>query len=348
MNARTLISSNRGFITLGTITGGFLGLIYSILEYSLSDRPIVTLLILGLSIGILIGSTVSMFETLSGLIFRHRTFIESVLLRTIVYLIIVLGWLIIINTIHNIILYQTSIIGGLLLYVKYEAFIYNLIFAFIGILLMTTFFQISKLHRKGELSNYILGRYHNPREVDQIFLFIDLKSSTKIAEKIGNLKYGKFLQEYYADITDAIHTTKAIVYQYVGDEIVLTWPMKDGLHKNRCIQFVIEMRKTFDKLMPRYKKAYGFSPEFRAGLHGGKVLITWIGEVKKEIVYVGDVLNTTARIAEECKKAQQDFLLSGEIYTHLDEQLQHPCQFYDQLQLRGKEEEVKVYSYPIK
>jgi adenylate cyclase len=83
-------------------------------------------------------------------------------------------------------------------------------------------------------------------------------------------------------------------------------------------------------------------------LHGGKVLITWIGEVKKEIVFLGDVLNTTARIAEEYKKAKQDILLSGEIYTHLDEQKQQMCQFYNQLQLRGKEEEIKIYCYSIR
>ena len=192
MNARMFISTNRSFILIGTITVGLLGLIYSILEYSLSDRSFITLLILGLSIGILIDVTVSLFEALSGLIFTNRTFLQAVFIRTIIYLIIILGWLIIINTIHNIIIYNASILDGCRLYVNYESFIYNWVFALAGILLMTTFYQISKLHRKGDLVSYILGRYHNPRELDQIFLFIDLKSSTKIAEYIGNIKYGKF------------------------------------------------------------------------------------------------------------------------------------------------------------
>ena len=347
MNARMHIFTNRNFILFGTITGGFLGLIYSLLEYSLSSRPLGTLIILGLSVGITIGAAVSIFEALSGLLFKHRTFISAVFLRSIIYLFIILGWLVIINTIHNVIIYDANIPKGFSLYVLNESFVYNLTFALTGILLMTAFYQISKLHRQGELVNYILGKYHNPREVLQIFLFVDLKNSTKIAEKIGNLNYGKFLQEYYADITDAIHKTNAMVYQYVGDEIVVTWPMKKGFYKNHCIQFVLEMRKTFDELMPQYKNLYGFSPEFRAGLHGGKVLITWIGEVKKEIVFVGDVLNTTSRIAEECKKAKQDFLLSGEIYNHLDEPFQQRCQFYGELQLRGKAEEIKIYSFPM-
>ncbi len=346
MKARMFISSNRSLIAIGTITGGILGLIYSMLEYSLSNRPFLILLILGLSIGILIGFTVTLFETLSWLIFRHRTFAQSVAIRSLAYLVIILGWLIVINIINNMIVWKTSIYEGLTLYVYNESFIYNLIFAFVGILVMTTFHQIGKLHRKGELSNYILGRYHNPREVEQVFLFVDLKNSTKIAEKIGNLTYGKFLQDYYADITEAIHVTKATVYQYVGDEIVLTWSMKNGVRKNHCLEFVIEMQKTFDNYAAKYQKVYGFTPEFRAGLHGGKVLITWIGEVKKEIVFVGDVLNTAARIAEVCKKANRDFLLSGQIFDRLDEATKDKCQFYNQLQLRGKEEEIKIYSHP--
>ena len=347
MDAKTLISTNRTFILFGTLTGGFLGLIYSILEYSLSDIPFTRLLVLGLTIGILIGLTVSLFESISGLLFKHRTFFMAVVIRTVIYLFIILGWLIIINTIHNFITYKTTVLQGLSLYVTYDSFIYNLTFALIGILLMSAFYQISKLHRKGELSNYILGKYHNPREVSQIFLFVDLKGSTKIAEQIGNLNYGKFLQEYYADITEAIHLTNATVYQYVGDEIILTWPMEKGISHNRCAQFMIEMRKTFDNYVGRYQKKYGFSPEFRAGLHGGKVLITWIGEVKKEIVFVGDVLNTTARIAEECKRAKSDFLLSGEIYSRLDEPTRKLCTFNSTFQPRGKEKEIEIYCYPI-
>lgn len=293
---------DRGFIGVGATTGAFLGIIYSILEYSLSARPLLILLILGGCVGLLIGVSVALFETSFGKIFRQRSFISTVFIRTLIYLCIILFWLFIINTINNVIIWETTVTEGIFLYVNNDSFIYNLTFAFSGILIMTTFYQISKLHRKGELASYILGRYNNPREVEQIFLFVDLKSSTQIAEKIGNLAYGKFLQDYYADITTAIKKTSAIVYQYVGDEIVLTWPTAKGIYKNRCVEFIGEMKNTFSSLSEKYENLYGFSPEFRAGLHGGKVLITWIGEVKKEIVYVGDVLNTTARIAEECKK----------------------------------------------
>lgn len=62
---------------------------------------------------------------------------------------------------------------------------------------------------------------------------------------------------------------------------------------------------------------------------------------------MGDVLNTAARIAEECKKAKQDFLLSGDVFDQLDRVTKNNCIFYDQLQLRGKQEEIKIYAYSL-
>jgi adenylate cyclase len=66
------------------------------------------------------------------------------------------------------------------------------------------------------------------RRVKRIFLFIDLKSSTSIAESLGNLRYSEFLIDYYDDMTDAILMSKAEIYQYIGDEIVLTWSFARG------------------------------------------------------------------------------------------------------------------------
>jgi adenylate cyclase len=82
--------------------------------------------------------------------------------------------------------------------------------------------EIDSLHRKGELLNFVLGRYNTPREVDRIFCFIDLKSSNSIPEKIGHARYAMFLKDYYYDITEPLRNTKADIYQYIGDEIILS------------------------------------------------------------------------------------------------------------------------------
>ena len=155
------------------------------------------------------------------------------------------------------------------------------------------------------------------REEKRIFCFIDLKGSTTIAEQIGHLRFASFLRDYYADITSALRNTEAEIYQYVGDEIVLSWPYETGLKNNNSVRCFYEMKAVIASLRDKYMDKYGFCPEFKAGLHGGKVTTTWIGVMKKEDVYVGDVLNTTSRIQENCNRLGQELLISGRLLKEL-------------------------------
>jgi adenylate cyclase len=54
-------------------------------------------------------------------------------------------------------------------------------------------------------------------------MFVDLLSSTTIAEALGNEKYHNLLHDFYADITNPIIYNKGEIYQYVGDEVIVSW-----------------------------------------------------------------------------------------------------------------------------
>ncbi|MHC4457755.1 MAG: adenylate/guanylate cyclase domain-containing protein, partial [Planctomycetota bacterium] len=83
--------------------------------------------------------------------------------------------------------------------------------------------QVSDKFGQGVLISFLLGKYHRPKEDDRIFMFMDLKSSTTYAEKLGHIKYSQFIQDCFFDITDVITKYDAKIYQYVGDEVVLSW-----------------------------------------------------------------------------------------------------------------------------
>ena len=93
----------------------------------------------------------------------------------------------------------------------------------------------------------------------------------------------------------------------------------------------------------RYLEKYGFYPEFKAALHAGKVSVTWIGSIKKEIVYHGDVLNTTARIQDECNKYSQYFLVSEFMLQSIELPKYLKSEFVGELQLKGKQKKVKIF-----
>ena len=66
-----------------------------------------------------------------------------------------------------------------------------------GAIINVTLFvsEVSDNLGQGILLNFLIGRYHRPREEERIFMFLDLRSSTTIAEKLGEEKYFNFIRQ---------------------------------------------------------------------------------------------------------------------------------------------------------
>jgi adenylate cyclase len=165
---------------------------------------------------------------------------------------------------------------------------------------------------KGVIFKMIIGRYRNPREVERVLMFIDLKSSTAIAEKLGHLKYSRFIQDCFYYLNRIVNKYDAEIYQYVGDEAVLTWNLKKGVKNLNCINLFFDYENKLNRHSKYYMKKYGVVPEFKAGLHAGKIIIAEVGTIKKELAYHGDVINTTSRIQEMCNEYSESLLVSEE------------------------------------
>jgi len=204
--------------------------------------------------------------------------------------------------------------------------------------------QINSLLGQGVLLKYITGKYHQPVEEERIILFLDIDSSTTIAEKLGNKLYHKFLDDFFHDITPAIVNSKGKIYQYVGDEVVITWTKKDGLNKGNCINCFFHITALILLQEEKYLERYGLVPKFKAGYHFGKVITGEIGDIKKEIVFHGDTVNTAARIRSECKQLNKSLLLSGDLLNNLTKIEYLSTERIGKIKLRGKEEEIELFS----
>ena len=144
-------------------------------------------------------------------------------------------------------------------------------------------------------------------------------------------------------MTDAILMSKAEIYQYIGDEIVLTWSFADGIKDAKCVHCFFDIRNTMEMNKEKYLKKFGVYPQFKAAMHAGSVSVTWIGTIKKEVVYHGDVLNTTSRIQDECNEYDQYFLVSDYMLENLELPEYLKSEFVGELQLKGKQEKVKIF-----
>lgn len=203
--------------------------------------------------------------------------------------------------------------------------------------------QASQLQRGRDVFNFIIGRYHRPQEMERVFLFVDLTASTTIAEKLGHLTYSSFLQDFFFDVNMAVLPWRGEIYQYVGDEVTVSWPMKRGTDQARCVQCFFAMLDTVEERRDEYIERYGVYPRFRGGMHGGTVVVTWVGEIKKEIVYHGDVLNTAARIQGESKSGPFSCLASGELLGRLTLPHGFTATPVGEVALRGKESTLPLF-----
>jgi adenylate cyclase len=66
-----------------------------------------------------------------------------------------------------------------------------------------------------------------------------------------------------------------------------------------------------------YLERYGIIPEYKAGVNGGEVIRAEIGDQKRDLIYNGDVLNTTARIQSECNRFNARLLIASELLARL-------------------------------
>src|SRR5438552_3399737 len=210
--------------------------------------------------------------------------------------------------------------------------------------LLVFFLQINHLLGEGILWKFIRGKYHKPREEERIFMFLDMKSSTTIAEQLGHVRFYALLNELFHEISYPVLQTKAEIYQYVGDEVVLTWEVNNGLENSNCLKTFFEFQERLHRNSENYIKNFGVKPEFKAGLHFGKVISAQIGDLKREIVYNGDVLNTTSRIQSECNKYQRDCLVSGTLMNRLKKMNGFQWEKIGDVTFRGKETEVELFS----
>ena len=197
---------------------------------------------------------------------------------------------------------------------------------------------------KGVFLKMLLGKYKRPKEEKRIFMFLDLKSSTTIAEILGHFKYSQLIQDCFYDLNDIVPKYAAEIYQYVGDEAVLSWPYKKGLAHNNCVALFFAFQSVLKSRESYYKEKYGLIPEFKAGIHGGKLMVAEVGVVKKELAFHGDVINTSARIQAECNKHNVAVLISEELKEELEEDSNFSTRSIGNVLLKGKNKEMNVFA----
>jgi adenylate cyclase len=277
-------------------------------------------------------------------LFERNALWVKVVLKSILYLLLIVVFLVcmtLMNTFFN--SGEGEMINELKQFISVFSFWSIVIYISVIVGIAVFFSEISEYFGEDVFYKFFFGKYHQPIQEKRIFMFLDMKSSTTIAEEIGHKKYFNLLKDYYADLTDPILETFGEIYQYVGDEIVISWPVKKGIYKNNCVECFDKIYQVFEKRKAYYLKKYKVVPSFKAGYHIGEVTTGEIGIIKRDIIYTGDILNTTARIQGQCNNYNAKALISYDLLMKLPKKTNYSFNNIGTLTLRGKQEGIQLY-----
>lgn len=202
--------------------------------------------------------------------------------------------------------------------------------------------QVSLMLGGQNLGKLVMGKFYTPREEARVFMFLDLQSSTQLAEKLGHIAYSQFLQDCFNDLGVTVEN-EAEIYQYVGDEVILTWPMAVGMRNQNCLRAFFNFKNRLAIRTDYYQEKYGCLPFFKAGVNAGMVTVTEVGKYKKEIAYHGDAINTAARIQGQCNDFRQELLVSGGVKDQLGQGILI-FEAMGSILLKGKHEAIPIFA----
>jgi class 3 adenylate cyclase len=217
--------------------------------------------------------------------------------------------------------------------------------SFFATLLVSVAFELIRLVGSRVLFNVALGRYRRPGREARVLMFLDLAgSTTSLAEAMGELRVQIFSPASSSTSMPPSSAMAARCMLYVGDEVIVTWPLDGSMPGGRCIDCFFAIADTIAEKAGSYRQEYGMVPTFRAGLHAGSVVISECGSSRRQLAYFGDTVNVTARLQEYCKEAGRNLLVSADLLAHVQPKPEFLVEPLGRAQLRGRAAAIEVFA----
>ena len=218
--------------------------------------------------------------------------------------------------------------------------LFSLAAAFVFVFIL----DVNSLLGQNVLINFITGRYYAPRLESRVFLLIDMEGSTGLAERLGPLAFHRLVKRFIDDLTQPIVAARGEIHRYIGDELIATWKLEEGIADGRCVAACFAAIDQLARRAPDYRREFGAAVTVRAGLHCGPVVTGEMGSVKREIVFLGDTVNTAARIQELCRQTGDRVLASADLIDRLELPRGIAKRSLGDLRLRGKGADLALYA----
>lgn len=130
-------------------------------------------------------------------------------------------------------------------------------------------------------------------EVDMSMLFVDVRGSTALSERMSPTEFQKLINRFYVEATRVISREDGLVEKLAGDSVAAFWGA--GFAGENYIQRTLTAAQAMLKVMQEQNIPVGI------GVHAGVAFFGGMGTADGlvEISAIGDEVNTAARLASK-------------------------------------------------
>jgi adenylate cyclase len=280
---------------------------------------------------------------------KRMRFLPYLLLQTAYYLAAIDIAVVVVTLVHGSLFRNTGLVesftsGPIAAMIESGAFARLNAWSLVAAFTLNFVRQVNRVLGRRALLDFLTGRYHSPVEEERVFMALDLKEGPRISAALGPRRYHEFLNDFFFDITPAIVESRGEIYQYVGDEVVVTWPRRGGSAPADSVYCYFRIAAAVARTSHTYEARYGFSPEFKAGFHYGPVVTGFIGDVKRDVVFYGDTVGTASRIKSECATVNKNLLFSGDLLKNVTLSSSLTPERMGRIRMKGKEKEIELFT----
>lgn len=183
---------------------------------------------------------------------------------------------------------------------------------------ITYILQVRRIVGPGTMTRLLAGRYARPVREERLYLLLDLKGSTALAERLGDRAAHAFISRIFFDLDRPIVAHGGRVEAYIGDELIASWRPAEGLADSTVLRAYAAIREVLARNAPRYRREFGAAADVRASLHLGPVVTGECGDSRLVILSIGDTLNTASRMLDVARELGEDAVISAALLQRLE------------------------------
>jgi len=317
------------------VAGAVVAIVSNVAQGRTSSSSAVAAIVYGLLMGAGIGG-VELFILLGPMRvwLGGLSFIANLIVRSTIYaaIIILIQWF-----------QPGEVIAGLPLETSGKAFWIAFTYSAALSVMINLAFGITNIIGRRAFLNFITGWYHTPVQESRFVLFVDIAGSTGLAERLGGIGIHRLLDRIFRLLSLAVVDYRGEVLNYVGDEVIVTWPERIGAIDWRPLRCFVAMRDVLSNASSQFEREFGAVPRIRGSLHFGPVIVGEIGDIKRAIVFNGDVMNTAARLEELSRGVEGGFLASRAAMERFASAPPFAVRDLGQLPIRGRADGIEVF-----